>query len=97
MEELKKLSNCIFDDSSIILRKLYNVDMQLQENKKTNLIIAAKKINGIIIHPHEIFSFWYLVGSITKQKGYKEGLVISKNGLTRDIGGGLCQLANMIH
>lgn len=83
--------------TSIILRKLYNVDMQLQENKKTNLMIASKKINGLIIHPGEVFSFWYTVGEATRKYGYKEGLVISKSGFTKDIGGGLCQLANMIH
>ncbi len=93
----EELPNIVKSHTSIILRKLHNVDMKLQENKKTNLLIASKKINGIIIHPGEIFSFWYTVGEATRKYGYKEGLVISKNGFTHDIGGGLCQLANMIH
>lgn len=93
----KELPNIIKSHTSIILRKLYNVDMQLQINKKTNLTIAAKKINGLIIKPGETFSFWYLVGNVDKKHGYKEGLVIGKHGLSKDIGGGLCQLANMIH
>ena len=95
--EKKELPNIVKSHASIILRKLHNVDMQLQINKKTNLELASKKINGLIIYPGEIFSFWYLVGSVNKNKGYKEGLVISKQGLKSDIGGGLCQLANMIH
>ena len=93
----EELPNIVKSHTSIILRKLHNVDMKLQENKKTNLIIASKKINGIIIHPGEIFSFWYIVGETTRKYGYKEGLVISSKGFTKDIGGGLCQLANMIH
>ena len=93
----KELPNIVKSHTSIILRKLYNVDMKLQENKKTNLQIASKKINGLIIHPGETFSFWYTVGQATRKYGYKEGLVISKTGFTKDIGGGLCQLANMIH
>ena len=92
-----ELPNIVKSHTSIILRKLYNVDMKLQENKRTNLTIAASKINGIIIEPGEIFSFWYLVGNVTKKEGYLDGLVISSKGLTKDIGGGLCQLANMIH
>lgn len=92
-----ELPNIVKSHTSIILRKLYNVDMQLQINKKTNLEIASKQLNGLIIKPNEIFSFWYLIGEATRKYGYKEGLVISKNGLTSDIGGGLCQLANMIH
>ena len=93
----EELPNIVKSHTSIILRKLYNVDMQLQINKKTNLMIASKKINGLVIHPGEIFSFWYIVGEATRKYGYKEGLVISKKGFTKDIGGGLCQLANMIH
>lgn len=96
-KDSNELPNIVKSHTSIILRKLHNVDMNLQVNKKTNLQIAASKINGLIIHPGEIFSFWYLVGYPTSKKGYKEGLVISRHGLTRDVGGGLCQLANMIH
>ncbi len=96
-KDSNELPNIVKSHTSIILRKLHNVDMDLQVNKKANLQIAASKINGLIIHPGEIFSFWYLVGEPTKKKGYQEGLVISKHGLTRDVGGGLCQLANMIH
>ena len=97
-EHSKKELPCIVKGhTSIILRKLHKVDMQLQRNKKTNLKIASKKINGLIIHPGETFSFWYIVGETTRKYGYKDGLVISKTGLRKDIGGGLCQLANMIH
>ena len=37
----EELPNIVKSHTSIILRKLYNVDMQLQKNKKTNLIIAS--------------------------------------------------------
>ena len=82
---------------SLIIRKLHNVDISLQENKKTNLKIAGDKITNIIIHPNEIFSFWKLVGKPTYKKGYKDGLIISKKGFYKGVGGGLCQLANMVH
>lgn len=93
----EELANIVKSHTSIILRKLHNVDINLQINKKNNLEIASSKINKIIIHPGETFSFWYLVGKPSSKKGYKEGLVISKKGLTHEVGGGLCQLANMIH
>ena len=82
---------------SLIVRKLHGVDIKLQENKKINLKIAGDKITNIIIHPGEVFSFWKIVGKPTVKKGYKKGLVISKKGFYDGIGGGLCQLANMIH
>ncbi len=91
------LPNIVKGHSSILVRKLNGVDIKLQENKVTNIELACKKINGIIIHPGEIFSYWYTVGKATKKQGYRKGLVIKKNGFGADYGGGLCQMANMIH
>ena len=82
---------------SAVARRLEGVDMQLQENKAENLRIAAELIDGLIIRQGETFSFWKLVGQPTAEKGYLEGLVISGNRLGSGTGGGLCQLANLIH
>ena len=84
-------------DTKVLLRNLHGVDMNLQKNKVRNLEIASKKIDGIIVNPGEEFSFWNLVGNATKRKGYLEGLVISNSQMKTGIGGGLCQMANMIH
>jgi len=83
--------------ASLLLRRLNGVDMALQENKVTNIALACGKINGLTVAPGETFSFWRAVGSTTRRKGYKKGLVIAKSGMTSDYGGGLCQMANMIH
>jgi len=69
----------------------------LQYNKVENLKIAVNKLNGILIHPGEKFSFWYLVGCPTKKKGYLEGMLLSEGESLAGIGGGLCQIANLIH
>ena len=84
-------------DSKVLLRELHGVDMQLQKNKVTNLLLASKKLDGIIVNPGEEFSFWNLVGNATKSRGYVEGLVISNSKMRVGIGGGLCQMANMVH
>ena len=83
--------------TSSILRRLEGVDMELQRNKATNLRIACAKVNGIMINPCETFSFWRLIGEPGEKQGYREGLVISAGKLEKGIGGGLCQLANLIH
>ncbi len=93
----EKLPVCIYKHNSLIRRKLGNVDMRLQENKAVNLSIASLKINGIIIKPGETFSLWRLVGKCSERKGYKEGLTISSDKTSSGIGGGLCQLSNLIH
>lgn len=93
----EELPNIVKGHSSILIRKLNGVDLRLQENKVTNIMLACNKVNGIIIHPGETFSYWRTIGKATKKKGYKEGLVIGRNGMTSGYGGGLCQMANMIH
>lgn len=87
----------VYSHNSLIRRRLGNVDMQLQENKATNLALAVKKIDGLIIHQGETFSVWKMIGRTTRRRGYKEGLTIAKGKPDKGIGGGLCQLSNLIH
>ena len=92
-----KLPVVIYKHNSLIRRKLGNINMELQENKAKNLSLAAPKLNGIIIKPGETFSFWNLVGRCLEKEGYKEGLTIAKGKPSSGIGGGMCQLTNLIH
>ncbi|MDV3428590.1 MAG: VanW family protein [Bacillota bacterium] len=88
----------IFTHSTPLLRKLKGVDMHLQYNKIINLKLASVQINGIIIKPGEIFSYWRLIGKPTYKKGYLDGLVLSADGSFKSgAGGGLCQLSNLIY
>ncbi len=81
---------------SLLRRRLGSTDPQLQENKITNLTISSKEIDGIIINPGEMFSFWKLVGKTTRKKGYIDGLLLSQGGVITGVGGGICQLANLL-
>ena len=81
---------------SLILRPLKDVEMYLQENKRTNLRLAIRPINNIVIKPGETFSLWKLVGRPTARKGYLEGLVLQNGTIQTGIGGGLCQLGNLL-
>jgi len=76
---------------------LGDTDASLQINKIENLKIAIQNLNGVIIRPRETFSYWRLVGLATKSKGYLEGVMLSSGEPKAGIGGGLCQLANLIH
>lgn len=83
--------------STPLYRTLRNVDMWLQQNKVTNLKLATAKINGLILKPGETFSLWRLVGKPTKVKGFKEGMVLINGSFSPGVGGGLCQLSNLIY
>ena len=87
----------LYQHSSLIRRRLGNVDMQLQENKAVNLALAAPKVDHILIRPGEIFSFSTLVGNPPQKAGYQNGLVISSGKIGQGIGGGMCQFTNLIH
>ena len=91
------LENIVKSHSSVLVRKLHGVDLQLQENKITNIGLACEKINGLLIRPGETFSFWKTVGRADRHTGYKEGLTIKHGSLGKGYGGGLCQMANLIH
>lgn len=93
----ERLPVLIYRHGSLIRRRLGNTEMHLQENKAVNLSLAAPCVNGILIKPGEIFSFWKLVGPDDKQHGYKKGLTISKGQASQGYGGGLCQFTNLIH
>ena len=82
---------------SLLRRRLGNSDPQLQENKVENLKIACPTIDGILIKPGQTFSFWRQLGEATAEKGYHEGMQLSRGEVVRGVGGGLCQLANLLY
>ena len=92
----QKLPYRVKKHSSVLIRKLGNTDIQLQYNKVTNLKLAIQKINGIIIKPGETFSFCKLVGKTTERKGYLPGILLFHGDSKVGIGGGICQIANLI-
>lgn len=96
--ELRKieLSYIVVSHKTPLYRQLRNVDMWLQKNKATNLKLACEKLDGIILKPGETFSFWRLVGKPTKAKGYLKGMVLTNGSYKAGVGGGLCQLSNLI-
>ena len=82
---------------SLLLRQLGESEMQLQHNKVTNLRIAAACVDGLLIRPGETFSFNKVVGNCTRRKGYVEGMRLSNGNAREGMGGGICQLANLLH
>jgi vancomycin resistance protein VanW len=82
---------------SLLLRELSADEMVLQHNKVTNLRLAAARVDTILIRPGETFSFNKVVGNCTRRKGYVEGMRLSNGEASSGVGGGICQLANLLH
>jgi vancomycin resistance protein VanW len=82
---------------SLLRRRLGESEMWLQENKVVNLRLAAARVDGLLIRPGETFSFNRAVGNCTRRKGYVEGMRLSNGTAHIGVGGGICQLANLLH
>lgn len=80
-----------------LLRSLRGVDVQLQLNKVHNLRLAIARLDGVIVHPGETLSLWKVIGKPPRRKGYKPGMVLVNGGFKAGVGGGLCQLSNLIY
>lgn len=92
-----KYENSLIIHKSFLLRPLKDVEMQLQYNKVTNLKIAISRIDKVVIKPGQTFSIWRLLGRPTKSKGYLDGLTLNNGKISKDTGGGLCQLGNLLY
>ncbi len=79
------------------MRQLDESEMYLQRNKITNLELAAACVDGLLIKPGETFSFNHAVGNCTRRRGFVEGMRLSNGEARPGVGGGICQLANLIH
>ncbi|MBI2550787.1 VanW family protein [Candidatus Uhrbacteria bacterium] len=87
----------ITSHQSTLMRKLGDVDMRLQRNKVTNLRLAADGINGVLIRTGETLSLWKLIGNSTAKRGFLPGILLSNGKILEGVGGGLCQMANLVY
>ncbi len=93
----KPLAKKVFGYHSELIKRGKGIDPETQYNKAENISIAGKSINGVLIRPGEVFSFWKIVGPTTEKRGYKKGRVIERGSLITGVGGGLCNLGNVLH
>lgn len=91
------LKHIFFSHKTPLIRNIKDVEMQYQYNKIVNLKIAIKNLDGVLLRSGETFSFWRLIGKPTTQKGYVPGMVLYCGTCKTGVGGGLCQLSNLIY
>jgi len=78
-------------------RELRDVGIQYQINKIINLKLAVSCMDGLVLKPGETFSYWKLIGKPNKRKGYVPGMVLFCGTYHMGMGGGLCQLSNLLY
>ncbi len=92
----KPLPYLHFAHKTPLFRQLKDVDMWMQHNKANNLRIASERLNNTVVKQGEILSYWKLIGKPTTKKGYLPGMVLRGGEVHACVGGGLCQLSNLI-
>lgn len=66
-------------------------------SRSTNIALATKSINGIVLMPGETFSYNGTVGQRTAARGYKEAGVYLNGEVTTGLGGGICQVSSTLY
>jgi vancomycin resistance protein YoaR len=66
-------------------------------NRTTNIKLASRAIDGLILMPGDTFSFNRVVGPRTASRGYKPAKVIVKGEYSEGIGGGICQVSSTLY
>lgn len=87
----------VSDHATPLFRTLSGLDDQLQRNKVVNLRLAVERLDGLVVEPGQRLSFWWHVRRPVARRGFLDGLVLDDGRLTARIGGGLCQLTNLIY
>lgn len=62
--------------------------------RTTNILMARKSINGLLVKPGDAISFNELVGPRTKEAGFLEAASFANGKKVTSFGGGICQLAS---
>ena len=69
----------------------------LWQGKLANIRLGAARLDGVVLEPGQILSFWALVGRPVESAGFAMGRAIRADVLGGDIGGGLCQLSGLAY
>ena len=65
--------------------------------RSVNIHNAARKIDGVVLMPGDVFSFNDRVGPRTRENGFTLAPEIQGDELTDGVGGGTCQLSSTLH
>jgi vancomycin resistance protein VanW len=83
--------------SSPLCRAHTDPDSALQKGKEKNVARAASLLDGIRIAPDQVFSYHHVIGRPSRHNGFVPGLELHNGEPSVGIGGGCCQVSNMLY
>lgn len=66
-------------------------------NRKSNLALAASKLDGHLLQPGEVFSYNNRVGPRTESRGWKTAHQFQDGQIVDGVGGGVCQSSSTLY
>lgn len=67
------------------------------QNRKDNIALASRKIDGSVLYPEDEFSFNDCVGARTESNGFKSAYIIQDGQFVDGVGGGVCQVSSTLY
>lgn len=68
-----------------------------KQNRKDNVALACRKIDGTVLYPEDEFSFNDTVGARTMKNGFKSAYIIQNGEFVEGVGGGVCQVSSTLY
>jgi vancomycin resistance protein VanW len=72
-------------------------DEDLQRGKEINVALASQHIDQLVLEPGQVFSYHHAVGAPTRKRGFVMGAELHDDNLSRGVGGGACQVSNLLY
>lgn len=92
----KDIATAVSDGQKLIARfSTYYGDSK--PNRKDNVALACRKIDGTVLYPEDEFSFNDIVGARTVESGFKSAYIIKDGEFVEGIGGGVCQVSSTLY
>lgn len=91
---IKKVDNL---EKTQLLSKFSTSIASSSDDRKSNVKLALKAFNGLIVNPNQTISFNQTTGRRTKEKGYKDAHIILDGLFVDGTGGGVCQSSTTLY
>jgi vancomycin resistance protein VanW len=72
-------------------------DEVLQRGKERNVTLAASLLDRVVVRPSQLCSYHHLVGRPSRLRGFVPGLELHGERESAGVGGGCCQVSNLLY
>jgi vancomycin resistance protein VanW len=87
---------CLQPFSTVLVSKTYSIQ-SLNQAQITNLRVAARHLDGLVLQPGDRFSFNRVIGPRTAPRGYRPAPSYLGGESPASMGGGICLLSSAVY